>query len=229
MTWPVFILIAFACGSIPFGLLIARARGIDIRKHGSGNIGATNVGRVLGLKLGFLCFGLDVAKGLAPVFIAGYIMGVLHPQIAAGPIPAPDAWWWLGVVVCAVLGHMFSPFIGFRGGKGVATGLGAMLGLWPYLTIPAIGALILWIIAAAIWRYVSLASCLAALSLPLWVFLASRFGSRGTASDLMPFYVITSVMGLLVIYRHRANIKRLLAGTENKLGRRAKLNGAPPV
>ena len=230
MRWPVFILIAAACGSIPFGLLIARSRGIDIRRHGSGNIGATNVGRVLGLKLGLLCFGLDVLKGFAPTFAAGYLMDVLHPSLVGEPIGAIDAWGWLGVVVCAVLGHMFSPFIGFRGGKGVATGLGAMLGLWPYLTLPAIGALVLWIVAAAIWRYVSLASCIAALSLPLWVFLGSRLAAErtGRAPDVLPFYVVTGAMGLLVVYRHRANIRRLLSGTENRLGNRTHLNGEPP-
>lgn len=226
MTWPLFILLAVASGSIPFGLLIARAKGIDIRKHGSGNIGATNVGRVLGLKLGLLCFFLDVLKGFAPTFAAGWVMNVLHSSISH-PIAPRGAWWWLAVCIASVLGHMFSPFIGFKGGKGVATGLGSMLAIWPFLTLPALGALAVWIIAASIWRYVSLASCLAAASLPLWVFIASRFAPDQPASTFIPFYIVTGAMGLLVVHRHRANIKRLLAGTENKLGKRVKPATAP--
>jgi acyl phosphate:glycerol-3-phosphate acyltransferase len=117
--WPIAMAIAFLAGSIPFGLLIAQAKGLDIRKHGSGNIGATNVARVLGMKLGLLCFGLDVLKGLGPTLGAGLAMGV----VGTLEVPAIDAWWWLGVMSAAIFGHMFSPWIGFRGGKGVATGL----------------------------------------------------------------------------------------------------------
>lgn len=222
--WPLFILLALVSGSIPFGLLIARSRGIDIRKHGSGNIGATNVGRVLGLKLGLLCFALDVLKGLIPTLIAGSQMQVLHSSYIPQPIPRDQAWWWLATAVACILGHMFSPFIGFKGGKGVATGLGALLGIWPYLAIPALGALAMWIITAVIWRYVSLASCIAALSLPLWVFISSRLATKSGGGsggvDLLPFYIITIAMGALVILRHRTNIQRLLSGTENRLGRK---------
>lgn len=226
MGWPAFILFALLSGSVPFGLIIARSRGLDIRKHGSGNIGATNVARVLGLKLGLLCFTLDVLKGLIPTLIAGGVMHLLHGSIVPRPIPRDQAWWWLAVVVACILGHMFSPFIGFKGGKGVATGLGGLLGLWPYLGVPALGALILWVIVAAIWRYVSLASCLAALSLPGWVFVSSRLAAvradqgNGTAvPDMLPFYLVTIAMGVLVVIRHRANIGRLWAGTENRMGR----------
>ncbi len=223
MGWPAFILIAIVSGSIPFGLIIARARGVDIRKHGSGNIGATNVARVLGFKLGLICFVLDVLKGLIPTLAAGGAMHLLHGSFIPQPIARDQAWWWLAVVIACVLGHMFSPFIGFKGGKGVATGLGGLLGLWPYLGVPALGALVLWVITAAIWRYVSLASCVAALSLPAWVFISSRLASGMSGGvDLLPFYIVTAAMGVLIVIRHRANIQRLLAGTENRLGRRAK-------
>lgn len=219
MVWPAFILLALVSGSIPFGLIIARSRGIDIRAHGSGNIGATNVGRILGLKLGLLCFAFDVLKGFIPTIAAGATMHLLHASMIPQPIARDQAWWWLTVVIACVLGHMFSPFIGFKGGKGVATGLGGLLGLWPYLGVPALGALVLWIITAAVWRYVSLASCLAALSLPAWVFVSSRL-SKG--SDMLPFYIVTGAMGVLIVIRHRGNIRRLLAGTESRLGRRSK-------
>ncbi len=223
--WPAFIALALACGSIPFGLIIARTRGIDIRKHGSGNIGATNVARVLGPRLGLLCFTLDVLKGFAPTFAAGWSHGLLHGSFRLRPIEAEQAWWWLAVMAASVLGHMFSPFLNFRGGKGVATGLGAMIAVWPYLALPALGALVLWIFVAAISRYISLASCLAAISLPLWVFIGSRVA--GTESPgLLPFYITTGVMGSLVVLRHRANLRRLLAGTENRMGRRG--NPQPP-
>jgi acyl phosphate:glycerol-3-phosphate acyltransferase len=205
------------CGSIPVGVLIARSRGIDIRQHGSGNIGATNVARVLGARLGLLCLGLDVLKGFAPTFMAGLVGGLVQASIVARPITTVQACWWLGVVGACVLGHMFSPFLRFRGGKGVATGLGAMLGVWPYLALPAFGALIVWIATAAVWRYVSFASCLAAISLPLWIWVFSFVsGSEGIA----PFYLFTSVLMVLVVIKHRGNIRRLIAGTENRLGRR---------
>jgi len=226
MPWPAFIALALICGSIPFGLLIARAKDIDIRKHGSGNIGATNVARVLGFKLGMLCFVLDLLKGFAPTFAAGWSHGLIHPSLSPHPISLDLAWWWLAVLVSTVLGHMFSPLLHFRGGKGVATGLGAMLGLWPYLTVPALGAILIWIIAATLWRYVSLASCLAALSLPFWVLAGSQL-SKSSGADLTPFYIITSTMGLLVIYKHRSNIRRLIAGTENRLGARVNPAAAP--
>src|SRR5262245_15787887 len=136
---PLLILSSALSGSIPFGLLIARARGIDIRKHGSGNIGATNVWRVLGPGPGLLCLALDIAKGLIPTLAAGF---ALH-LIPARALEPRDAWAWLGVVAAAILGHIFTPFASFKGGKGVATGLGALLGVWPFLTLPALGSLAL--------------------------------------------------------------------------------------
>lgn len=226
MLWPAFIALGLACGSIPFGLLIARSRGLDIRKHGSGNIGATNVARILGPRLGLLCFALDGLKGFIPTFAAGLAAGVVHPSITAQPISVDQSWWWLAVLAACILGHMFSPFVSFRGGKGVATSFGAMLGLWPYLALPALGALTVWLIAATISRYVSLASCLAAISLPLWVFVGSRL-ARGAATDLTPFYIVTLGMGLLVVFKHRGNIRRLIAGTENRLGQRVDPNASP--
>jgi glycerol-3-phosphate acyltransferase PlsY len=214
MPWALLIPLAFLSGSIPFGLLIARARGIDIRKHGSGNIGATNVWRVLGRGPGLLCFVLDVLKGLAPTLLAGWWAGLLNSNIRE----PRQSWLWLAVMAAPILGHMFTPFAGFRGGKGVATALGAMLGVFPWLTVPALICLAIWLAAAAVTRYVSAASCVAALALPLCV--AALHRDRILSPGLFPFLLVTSVLAALVIFKHRANLRRLMKGTENRIGAR---------
>lgn len=245
-SWPIFIAIAFLAGSIPFGFIIGKAKGVDLRTVGSKNIGATNLGRTLGRKYFFLCFFLDMLKGLIPTMAAGWQMGVLGEF---SPPPA-DAWWWLGVMAASVLGHMFTPWLGFKGGKGVATGLGAMLGVFPALGIPAVGTLVVFLIVLGLWRYVSAASVTAAASLPAWTwythqqqktFLERRIASQPlhdqtSASDIdamvpfggWPFVLVAAALAALVIYKHRANIARLAAGTEPKIGAsRAKPGEAP--
>lgn len=217
--------IGFLAGSIPFGLLIARAHGIDIRAHGSKNIGATNVMRVLGKKPGALCFLLDVLKGLLPTLAAGLIAGT----VGRFDIASTPALLWLAAMACPILGHMFSPWIGFKGGKGVATGLGSLLGVFPILTIAGVGAFALWIIVVARWRYVGIASSLAAASLPVWItgsFIAARnigWLSRPSYEAAWPFLLVGVLLAALVIFKHRGNIKRTLAGTESKFGQRAPL------
>lgn len=215
---------AFLIGSIPFGLLIARSRGVDIRKHGSGNIGATNVGRVLGKKLGFFCFACDLLKGLLPTLGAGLYLGRAgHWSVEPGV-----AWQWLAVMVSPVLGHMFCPWIGFKGGKGVATGLGALLGVFPALTIPGVGAAVVWLMMLRVWRYVGMSSVVASASLPVWV--AAEFAVAGSAGWIgagtawmdvvrlaLPFFALTLALAALVIVKHRANIARTLAGTEPRV------------
>ncbi len=221
MAWVAFAVLAFACGAIPFGLILSRMRGMDIRKHGSGNIGATNVWRVMGARLGLLCFVLDVVKGLAPTLAAGWWMGLVRSGVEARPIATGDAWPWLGVMAAAVMGHMFTPLAGFKGGKGVATGLGAMLGVWPYLTLPAAGVFVVWVAVAAAWRYVSLASCVAAVSLPVMVVVLPRLWGVGLGlRDAVPFLAVSGLLALLVVVRHRTNIGRLLKGTENRIGKK---------
>jgi glycerol-3-phosphate acyltransferase PlsY len=222
---------AFLIGSIPFGLLIARSRGIDIRKHGSGNIGATNVGRVLGKKLGFFCFACDLLKGLAPTLGAGLYLG----HAGRWSVEPELAWQWLAVMASPVVGHMFCPWIGFKGGKGVATGLGALLGVFPALTIPGIGAAVVWLVMLWVWRYVGMSSVVAAASLPVWVageFVAARAAGWIPGSSAwmdiarlaVPFFALTLALAALVIVKHRANIARTLAGTEPKV----KWLGGPP-
>jgi acyl-phosphate glycerol 3-phosphate acyltransferase len=146
--WAVAVGLAFLLGSIPFSLLIGLVKGVDIRTVGSKNVGATNLGRALGgryFALGFVC---DMLKGLAPVLAVGMLFGL----IGASDMTPAHAWAWLGVVAAAVLGHMFSPWVGFKGGKGVATGLGALLGVYPMLTVPALGGAVVFGVVFALWR-----------------------------------------------------------------------------
>ena len=131
--WWIFIPLSFLAGSIPFGYLIGRAKSIDIRTVGSGNIGATNLGRALGKRFFYACFFLDMTKGMMPTLIAGHYMHTLGTM----RVGTSDAYWWLAVMIAAVLGHMFTPWLGFKGGKGVATGLGAMVGVLPAMAMPA--------------------------------------------------------------------------------------------
>ncbi|MCC6660501.1 MAG: glycerol-3-phosphate 1-O-acyltransferase PlsY [Phycisphaerales bacterium] len=237
MTWSLLIATAFLAGSIPFGLLIARVRGIDIRKHGSGNIGATNVLRVLGPGAGALCFLLDMLKGLVPTALAGWRTGAAGWGAATyTDLPQTQAWLWLGVMAASVLGHMFSPWVGFRGGKGVATGFGAMLGMFPYLSVPAVAALAVWIGVAAATRYAGLASVAAALSLPVcvvaWAAARAVLILRVRPADMLshrntwvPFFIVASLLGAMVIVKHRGNLRRVFSGTESRIGQRK----PPPV
>jgi glycerol-3-phosphate acyltransferase PlsY len=191
-----FILIAlgaFLLGSIPTGYLVARAKGIDIRQHGSGNIGATNVFRTLGKPLGVLVFFLDALKGFAAVAVAS----ALAP--ATG-----DTGTWAGIVaaVAAIAGHNYTPWLGFRGGKGIATSAGVLLALMP-LAVLAIA--IVWFLVFQISRYVSVAS------IAFW-----HYGLGGNA-PLLGFALLIS---LLAIWRHRSNIQRLMNGTESRFHRK---------
>lgn len=227
MIWLAFMAAGFLSGSIPTGLWIARLKGVDIRAHGSGNIGATNVGRVLGARYGLTCFVVDAVKGFVPVFAAGWHFGLLGGQQPG----QRESSLWLVVMTLAVFGHVFTPWARFRGGKGVATGLGAMLGVYPYLTVPAAGALALWIAALALWRYVSLASITAALSLPLlvvaWAAARAVLLHRVPPDQLaphrdawIPFIIVASLLAAFVVVRHRGNIRRLRQGREFKIGQR---------
>ena len=205
---------AYLIGAIPFGLLIGRARGIDIRDHGSGNIGATNVGRVLGKQFFMLCFFCDALKGALPTIAYGLVFHLLGAQ--APPSPAQLA-WWLVAMVAPVLGHMFSPFLGFKGGKGVATGLGAMLAVFPYVTIPAGIALVVFLTALKLWRYVGVASCLAAISLPITE-AALVLSGWDRFAGAWPAVVVLGALAAVVIVKHRGNLARTFAGAEPKAG-----------
>ena len=239
MQWWMFIPIAFLAGSIPFGFLIGRMNGIDIRTVGSGNIGATNLGRALGKRFFYGCFFLDMTKGMMPTLIAGNVMGTLGTM----EIQTSDASWWLMVMIASVLGHMFTPWLGFKGGKGVATGLGAMIGVLPAMTIPATGGFVVFMMVLILWRYVSLASCCGAASLPMWTWIAfAHYQTMMTRRDStrldwdrlpaeqielikadipnfgMPFFIMSLALAFLVIYKHKDNLGRIMIGDEPQIG-----------
>jgi acyl phosphate:glycerol-3-phosphate acyltransferase len=181
---------AYLLGSIPTGLLLAKASGVDIRTTGSGNIGATNVYRTLGRTVGILTLVGDCLKGLVPVLVAQGL-GMGDAMIAAAG-------------AAAFLGHVYTVFLGFKGGKGVATALGVFLGVSP----ASVGlALVIFIAVVAGWRYISLGSITAAAAMPFIV----------TALDRRPPVIAMAAgIALLVIWKHRDNITRLRAGTESK-------------
>jgi glycerol-3-phosphate acyltransferase PlsY len=222
IAWAACIVGAYLVGSIPFGVLIGRARGIDIREHGSRNIGATNVGRVLGRRAGAVCFALDLAKGGVPVLVAGIVTGVLGRPPRPGDLEPVQMWLWLAVALAAIVGHMAPIFLGFRGGKGVATSFGAMLAMWPLLTLPTLGAMVVWYATLRLTRYVSLSSMVSAASLPIWYALSAMPPAGGDVIPRLlhasPPLVVTCGLTALVMWRHRANIERLRQGTEPRVG-----------
>jgi len=196
--WWLIPIVAYLLGSIPFGYLIVRLSGRgDIRRRGSGNIGATNVARVTGIVSGVLTLTLDAAKGSFAVWLAGRVTG--------GNI----RWMTLAAVI-ALAGHIWPVWLGFRGGRGVATGAGVFL---PICWQGVVGAIIVWILVVAFWHYVSLASISAAASLPVFVYLL--YAPRH-APPLVLSAGVSAAM-ILVIARHRANIVRLLDGSEPQI------------
>ena len=212
--------VAFLCGSIPTGLLLGRLKGIDIRQQGSRNIGATNVGRVLGFRWFLLCFAIDFLKAFLPVVAAGWLMGTL----GTFAIGAQDAWMWLAIMVAAVLGNVLNPWLKFKGGKGVATSIGALMGVFPALALPGAGIFIVWIVTLAVSRYISVSSIAASAALPILTciafFTAQQMQRISSFASAWPFIIVTTSMATLVILKHRANIGRLRLGTEPKVGQR---------
>jgi len=209
VTYGIFIVVAYLLGSVPFAFLIAKAHGKDLRTIGSGNIGATNLARALGRKWGYICFALDVLKGFIPM--AGL------PAVAGRPDSPALLALWLAVGMAAILGHVLPIYLGFKGGKGVATSFGVALGLWPYFTIPGLIALAVWVAVVLIWRYVSLASICGAVVFPVALLIGIMAVPAWTASALWPLLIAAIAIPAMVVIRHRENIKRLLAGTESKI------------
>jgi glycerol-3-phosphate acyltransferase PlsY len=209
MKFAILIIAAYLLGSIPFGLIIAIAHGKNLREIGSGNIGATNVSRALGRKWAYFCFLLDVLKGLVPTLTAVFLIS--SPPTTAELLLA------LAVGCAAVLGHILPIYIKFKGGKGVSTSFGVALGLWPYYTVCASFFAVTWVVVVLIWRYVSLASITASVAFPLTLISAIILMPEWAFSNLWPLLIVAIAMPIMVIARHRANIKRLIAGTESKI------------
>ena len=206
---------AYLLGSIPFGLLIAKAHGKDLRSIGSGNIGATNVSRALGRKWAYICFVLDVLKGMVPMLVTLSLARGSSSESQTEKVIL--LLLWLAVGCGAILGHIFPIYLKFRGGKAVSTSFGVALGLWPYYTICALFAFAIWIVVVLIWRYVSLASITASVTFPLVLILAIILKPGWDFVSLWPLLIAATAIPLMVIIRHRENIKRLLAGTESKI------------
>jgi glycerol-3-phosphate acyltransferase PlsY len=205
MTAAIFIGCAVASyflGSIPTGFLWAETRGIDIRKVGSGNIGATNVMRALGKGAGLAVLLLDAAKGFLPVYVAPRLFPNVHHTT-------------LQIVCCisVIAGHNWTCWLKFKGGKGVATSSGAMLAVLP---LPFLCAFGVWAIIFAVWRYVSLASIGAAVAMPIATFFCEKDAT---------LFIFTAILAAVVIYKHKPNIQRLMAGTENRIGKRKEAGG----
>ena len=194
------LLLAYLVGSIPAAYIAGKAlRGIDLREHGSGNLGATNVIRVMGAKVGMAVLAFDAAKGAAPVLVLPRLTGVeLH------------GWWAVAYGAAAVVGHVRSIFLLWRGGgKGVATAAGMFFAL---VWLPTLVALVVWMAVLFASGYVSLASLAAAVTLPVAVLVAS--GVR------TPAFAVSAAMAVFVFWTHRANIARLRRGEEHRFGRK---------
>lgn len=200
------LLFSYLLGSIPFGFLIAKARGIDIRTVGSGNIGATNVLRFVGKKWGIFVFVCDTLKGLAAVLIAR----LFCPQVTI----SCELFCIFAGVAC-ILGHNYTCWLKFKGGKGVATSAGVVFGLFP---LPGLIIFLIWLALYYATRYVAIASMLAAIALPISVWALQRVRGNVNPVDL----IFSILVAALVVVRHRTNIKRLLDGSEHRFTRPAK-------
>ncbi len=190
-------IVSYLLGAVPFGLLVARMHGVDIRSKGSGNIGATNVLRVIGKGWGVFTFVLDALKGFIPAFIFPMVGNL-------------DSEWGVLFGLAAIIGHTFPVYLKFKGGKGVATSAGMLLGVAPL----AIGVgFACWVICMVLSRYVSLSSIIAAIAVAVTVWVDPR-------QESIAIRVSLTIMAGLIVWLHRANIKRLLNGTENRFGKK---------
>jgi acyl phosphate:glycerol-3-phosphate acyltransferase len=213
---PALILPAYVLGSVPFGLMVARTRGVDPRKAGSGNIGATNVGRLLGGRFFAIVFFLDLLKGLVPMLTAAAVLSAFKHD--ARTYRAPDYALWLAVGLAAILGHMFSVFLKFKGGKGVATSTGVILGLYPYFTIPGLVAAASWVLLLKLTRYISIASVLGSVAFVLAYLLIGLQMGWPVFGRQWPLLLFAVGIAAMITYKHRDNFARLRAGTEHRIG-----------
>jgi glycerol-3-phosphate acyltransferase PlsY len=212
-TLPLLIPLAYLLGSTPFGLIVGLCRGVDPRKAGSGNIGATNVGRLLGGRWFALVFTLDLLKGLIPMAAGGLLLRNQPPSSELYLL-------WLLIGFAAIAGHMFSIFLRFKGGKGVATSAGVMLGLFPYFTVAGAFAILIFLVVFKTTRYVSAASILGSAGLPVSYITIGLLAHWPLLGAQLPLVVFSCLVALLILLKHRTNIARLRAGTEPRAGSR---------
>jgi len=195
MLYLISFLIGFFVGAIPFGFIVARFKCIDIRKRGSGNIGFSNVFRIVGKPEGIVVLILDAMKGFLPTLLLIHYFGFYYGMVAG---------------LSAMLGHIFTPFLRFKGGKGVATGLGVFIALAPF---SALFSFVVWLFVVLISRYISLGSLSAAVILPIFIYF-SKFLVKDEYNIVLE--ILTVLVCLLIIFMHRTNIKRLLTGKERR-------------
>jgi glycerol-3-phosphate acyltransferase PlsY len=206
MIWLAIILLCYLIGSFPSGYLVGKSQGIDIRQHGSGNIGATNVLRVMGKKWGYLVFFSDSLKGFIAVKVGVWLASSAGAEATLAAVVAG---------ICCIIGHNYTVWLRFKGGKGIATSIGVLLAIVPTMIVLIV--LVVWLAVFLVWKYVSLASICAALSLPVTVFALFPFVAHGNYWVLVVFSLIVAA---LAVWRHRPNIDRLLQGKENRFGTR---------
>jgi len=199
--------LAYIMGSIPFGIIISKKKGIDPRQRGSKNIGATNVLRTVGKTPALLTLIGDILKGAIPVLICRVVVGYISHQGDAAPVYRDEALWEGIVGVMAILGHVYPVFLKFKGGKGVATAIGVFISYTPLSTIFTI---LVWLLVAVTTRYSSLSAIVASLSLPFFILFFDGFSIK------IYFGIF---IAMLIIYRHGENIKRLIRGTEHRFGK----------
>lgn len=198
---------SYLLGSIPFGYVAGRLAGTDIRQAGSGNVGATNVVRILGKRYGYPVFALDVLKGFGAVKISMLLAPGRPPQWNS-----PEIFGILAAIF-SVLGHLYPPWLKFKGGKGVATSAGALLALTPLATLIGVA---IWVIVFWMTRYVSLASVIAAIVLPLVILVISPHDQNKVG----PLVFSSACVAIIVVWRHRSNLSRLMRGTEPRFARK---------
>jgi len=230
------VMISYLLGSIPFGYIAGRMHGMDIRERGSGNIGATNVMRVLGKRPGYVVFACDTLKGLLAVIAGKYI--ALHHSLTVSQaqtlyhgvaesilhttyfVSLPESIGAISAAIACIIGHNFPVWLGFKGGKGMATSAGVLIGMMPET---AMGCMAVWAVVFFSTRYVSLASIAAAVALPVITMLLLVTKQLNG----WPYFYFAVVACLLAVWRHRSNIVRLLNGTESRFVKKPKVEPAP--
>ena len=197
LVWACWLIGSYLVGAVPFGFLIGKMRGVDVRTVGSKNIGATNVFRTVGKACGLFAFLCDVLKGLVPTLLARHFVAIPHLPLC--------------VAIACVVGHMLTPYMKFKGGKGVATAFGALIALMP-ATVGMAFALFAVVFACS--HYISLGSCVAAtvLAVMVWIPFLDHAGYRD-----LPLCVLVTLIAAFIVWKHRSNIGRLVRGEENKI------------